>query len=304
MPTDSARNPNSASAPGTARPDRFALAERLRKLHTGPEVLVLPNAWDVASARLLATVDGVEALATTSAGIAAAHGLPDGQSLDRADMLTAVERITTAIELPVTADLESGYGDTPEQVADTIDAGAVGANLEDAPGPSRQPLIDPARQAESIAAARDSARARNVPLVLNARTDTYWRAVGDPDTRFADTVARLRRYRQAGADCLFVPGLPPAGIPPERARAVITELVTELEHAPINLLAGPALPPIPELRRLGIRRVSVGSGLYRLSLAAARTAMSHAVHGDAAALSEEARPLPYSRLSELLGRTP
>jgi 2-methylisocitrate lyase-like PEP mutase family enzyme len=253
-----------------------AMAERFAGLHAGPDVLVLPNAWDAGSAALLARVPGVRALATTSAGMAAAHGLPDGELLGLDHLLAALTQLIRAVALPVTVDLESGYGNTPDEVADSvasvIDAGAVGVNLEDG-RPGRPDQLLPAEDhAGRIAAARSAAGQFGVPIVVNARTDVYWRGIGRPECRLAHAVYRSRIYVEAGADCVFVPGFPGPDVPDQQARDLIAELVGTLAGTPLNLLANSSLPSVEVLAELGVRRLSVGSALYRLAMAAVRGA--------------------------------
>src|SRR5215468_1052515 len=184
-------------------------AEQFRKLHHGPRMLLLPNAWDVASARILEEA-GHPAIATTSAGIAYSLGYVDGQQISRDEMLTVVARIARAVRVPVTADLEAGYGTTPEAIAETvkaaIEAGAIGMNLEDLSGDEKNPLVDLPRQIEKIRAVRETGASMGVPFVLNARTDVFLAAVGPEEMRFERTVERLRAYAKAGADCVFAPG--------------------------------------------------------------------------------------------------
>jgi 2-methylisocitrate lyase-like PEP mutase family enzyme len=234
-------------------------ADRLRALHAGPKILVLCNVWDAASARIVEHA-GFPAIATTSAGIANSLGYPDGQRISRAEMLDAVARIARSVSVPVSADLESGYGRAPEAAAETaraaIAAGAVGLNLEDAL--DEREFFDIALQCDRVRAACQAARDAGVPLVVNARTDVYLAGSGSPDDQFAEAVRRANAYREAGADCLFVPGVSDA--------AVIARLVREI-HGPINILAGPATPPVPELEKLGVRRVSMGSGPMRATMA-------------------------------------
>src|SRR5205823_7441796 len=156
-------------------------AERFRALHRGPKVLVLPNAWDVVSARIFEEA-GAAAIATTSAGVAFTLGYPDGQKISREEMMAAVARIAAKVKIPVTADVESGYGNRPEEAAETaralIEVGAVGLNLEDASHDSRSPLLDLSPQLEKVAAVRETGKAKGVPLVVNARTDVYLLEVG------------------------------------------------------------------------------------------------------------------------------
>jgi 2-methylisocitrate lyase-like PEP mutase family enzyme len=281
-----------------------SLAAQFARLHRGPGVLVLPNAWDLASAVLLEQLPGVRALGTTSAGLAGASGKPDGEEVSLDQVLGVVRQITAAVSVPVTVDFEAGYGAGPAEVARSVaavlEAGAAGINLEDGSvgGPG---LDDAGLHAEKVAAAREAANRATVPLVVNARTDTYWRSVGEPADRLRETIRRLGRYRQAGADCVFVPGFPAAGLPAAEQRAAIAELVAALDGMPINLLARRDLLPVAELAELGIRRMSVGSGLYRLGLAAVRAAMRELLlSGDPAALAT-ADELPYPELAKLLG---
>jgi 2-methylisocitrate lyase-like PEP mutase family enzyme len=235
-------------------------AGAFRAMHSGRDVLLLPNVWDVASARIVEEVR-YAAVATTSAGIAFALGYPDGQKIPRHEMLDAVARIARAVNVPVTADVESGYGSGPEDAKRTalgvIEAGAVGMNLEDAPGESGNLLADLSAQLEKIHAVRDAAADTGVPLVLNARTDMYLLQVGDPAGRYDETVRRLCAYRDAGADCVFAPGL--------RDPALIERLAADV-RCPLNILAGPGSPSIPELRALGVARVSLGSGPMRAAM--------------------------------------
>ncbi len=173
-------------------------------------VLVLPNAWDVVSARIFEDA-GFPAIATTSAGIAFSLGYPDGQRISREEMIARIGRIARAVKVPVTADVEWGYGSTPEDVAQTtrelIEAGAVGMNLEDASGRADQPLASLEHAIEKIRAAREAAAALRMPIVVNARTDIYLLAGGNPDADFQEAVRRLVAFRDAGADCVFAPGL-------------------------------------------------------------------------------------------------
>ena len=235
-------------------------AEQFRRLHHGPKMLLLPNAWDVASARILEEA-GHPAIATTSAGIAYSLGYADGQNISREEMLSMVARIAGAVRVPVTADLESGYGNTAKVVAETvkaaIDAGAVGMNLEDLSGDEQSPLLDLPRQIEKIQAVRETAAEMAVPFVLNARTDVFLATIGPEATRFERTVERLRAYRKAGADCVFAPGVSDL--------ATIEKLVKAVE-APLNILALPAGPPMAELERVGVARVSTGSGIMRAAM--------------------------------------
>ena len=239
-------------------------AEELRKLHGGPRVLVLPNAWDVASARVLEEL-GYPAIATTSAGVAFALGYPDGQRVARDQMLEVVARIARAVRVPVTADMEAGYGITSKDMAETakaiVAAGAVGLNLEDVTGDTESSQVDMAQQVEKIRAIRETSAWLGVSLVINARTDVYLMPIGPEATRFERTVERGRAYRAAGADCVFAPGV--------KERDLIEKLVKAI-GAPLNILVTPGCPSIPELRKIGVARASVGSGVIRSSLGLVR----------------------------------
>jgi 2-methylisocitrate lyase-like PEP mutase family enzyme len=239
-------------------------AQDLLALHRGGDMLVLPNVWDVASARIVEEA-GYGAVATTSAGIAFSLGYPDGQKIPRQEMFAAIARIARAVKVPVTADVESGYGSGPDAAKSTalavIEAGAVGINLEDGPGESGSPLADLAAQVEKIRAVRAGAASAGVPIVLNARTDVYLLQVGDPSSRYDETVRRLSAYRDAGADCVFAPGL--------RDSSTIKRLAADVK-CPLNILAGPGSPSIEELRALGVARVSLGSGPMRAAMGTLR----------------------------------
>jgi 2-methylisocitrate lyase-like PEP mutase family enzyme len=261
------------------RKEQAAKAAAFRAMHHGPKALVLPNAWDVASARIFEEA-GVRAIATSSAGIAFSLGYPDGQKISRQEMLASVERIAHKVRVPVTADLEAGYGERPEDAARTaqgaIEAGAVGLNLEDGTEDARHPLAETSLQVEKIQAMREVAASLGVALVINARTDVYLARVGEPETRYQKTLMRLRAFRQAGADCLFVPDL--------TDRETIARLVRELA-CPVNILAGPRSPSISELEELGVARISLGSWPMRAALGlAARIAQELKTSGTYTAL--------------------
>ncbi|HLZ42104.1 MAG TPA: isocitrate lyase/phosphoenolpyruvate mutase family protein [Candidatus Sulfotelmatobacter sp.] len=235
-------------------------AEALRALHLGKEPLVLPNVWDVASARIVEDA-GFPALATTSAGIAFAAGFPDGEKISAEQMLAAVAQIASGVRIPVTADVEAGYGTKPEDAARTargvIEAGAVGMNFEDASGNAERPLIDLPLQVQRIRAIRETCNELSIPLVLNARTDVYLLQVGDPVKRYDEALRRLRAFREAGADCVFLPGV--------RDAETIRRLVADV-GCPVNLLAGPGSPSVAALAALGVKRISLGSGPMRSAM--------------------------------------
>jgi 2-methylisocitrate lyase-like PEP mutase family enzyme len=240
--------------------DQIKKAEAFRQLHDGTMPLLLVNVWDAASARIV-EAEGFPAIATTSAGIAFAQGFPDGQKIPADRMIAAIAQIAETVRVPATADVESGYGDTPQSAAQTarrvIEAGAVGLNLEDSPGEAGQPLADLNLQLEKIRAIRETAEKVRVPLVLNARTDFYLLQVGDPAKRYDETVRRAHAFRDAGADCVFVPGL--------RDVATIGRFVADLQ-CPVNILAVSGGPSAQELAALGVKRISLGSGPMRAAL--------------------------------------
>jgi 2-methylisocitrate lyase-like PEP mutase family enzyme len=240
--------------------EQIKKAEQFRALHFGASPLVLVNAWDAASARILEEL-GSPAIATTSAGIAFSKGFPDGQKIHPEQMIAAVADIAQAVKLPVTADAEAGYGDTPESAARTahllLMAGAVGMNFEDATGRSERPLADLSLQVERIRAIREESAKLGVPLLLNARTDVYLLQVGDPAKRYDETVKRLSAYRDGGADCVFAPGL--------RDTPTIGRLVSDV-RCPVNILAVPGSPSVAELAAVGVKRISLGSGPMRAAL--------------------------------------
>ena len=238
-------------------------AQAFRRMHDRSAILLLPNAWDAGSARLFAR-RGFAAIATTSGGVAWSLGYADGEQAPLAEVLAAIARITRVVELPVTVDIEAGYGTTPEAVAATvravIDAGAVGINLEDGlPAPATLRASDDA--AERIHAARAAATAAGVPIVINARVDTWIHGAATSEVaRLEDAIARAKAYLAAGADCIYPIGLGDG--------TTLAALVRALD-APINVGARPGLPDLAELARLGIARVSTATRLATVALGAA-----------------------------------
>ena len=220
-------------------------ADDFRRMHHGPAVLVLPNAWDVASARAFASLPGCRALATSSAAVARSLGWEDGEQAPVEEMLRVVERIAAAVDVPVTADLEAGYGDPPRTAAAALAAGAAGMNLEDSRGRTLLPVDE---QAAIIRAVRAAAP----ELVLNARVDEF--IAGDGDVGRA--VERGNAYLAAGADCVY-----PIVAPLESVGALVSGI-----DGPVNVLVSPRDPPLAELARLGVARVTFGSGLGRAAL--------------------------------------
>lgn len=237
-----------------------------RQLHAR-RPLILPNAWDAASARVIEAA-GAPAIATTSAGVSWSFGRADGQRLRREEMLQVIGNIVKSVSVPVSADMESAYGNgSGKDVADTVQAlismGVAGINLEDSPGHEGQVLLAPEEQAERIRVARQAATSASGDLLINARTDVCLLQVGDPQTRFAATVERARLYRRAGADCVFVPGVVDI--------STVRELVKAIE-GPLNIMAMPGAPSAKQLGDVGVARVSVGPWIAQAALAAARRA--------------------------------
>jgi 2-methylisocitrate lyase-like PEP mutase family enzyme len=240
-------------------------AELLRSLHRPGDPVVFVNVWDAASARIVESL-GFPAVATTSAGVAFCEGFPDGQRIGLVGMLAGVSRVCRAVSVPVSADLEGGYGESIEDAIATakgaIAAGAAGLNFEDGHADSDR-LVDARLQADRIAAMRQVAKEYNVPLVINARTDVFLNEIGPEADRMREAIARGRLYHAAGADCIFVPGV--------TAPEAIAQLVRELE-APLNVLTGAKAPPVGEMARLGVARLSFGSGTYLSALTTFRDA--------------------------------
>lgn len=227
----------------------MATDETFHRLHREAKpLLILPNAWDAGSARLMESL-GAPAIATTSAGVAWAHGWPDGDKLPLDLQLETLRNIVRVVKLPVTVDFEGGFSDDPAAVAQSarqvIDGGAVGINIEDGRSP-------PELLARKIEAIRKAAKSAGVNLYINARADVYLAGLAPEGQRVAETLRRAKLYRDAGASGLFVPGL----AKPDEIRAVTGGI-----ELPVNLLAWPNLAPAAELAQLGVRRLSTGSGI-------------------------------------------
>ena len=238
-------------------------AERFRGMHRGPKLLLLPNAWDAMSARVLAAA-GFEAVATTSGGVSWSLGYADGEQAPWSEVVAATARIVRAARVPVTADIEAGFGETPDavmrSVTEIIVAGAIGVNLEDGTvGPV--PIRSLADAADRIRAAREAAKAAGMPIVINGRIDLYLRNIGDEASRFDETVARGRAYLAAGADCVYPIGL--------RDTATMGRLVQAL-GAPINVNVRAGSPSVAELEALGIARASTASQIALMAMSMTR----------------------------------
>jgi 2-methylisocitrate lyase-like PEP mutase family enzyme len=250
-------------------------ATTLLKLHTDPELLVLVNVWDVISAKVVADSPGCQALATASHSIAASYGYPDGEKIPLNLMIDAIGRIAAAVDLPVSADLESGYGDVAETVRRTIGVGAVGANLEDA----MRPMVD---SVEAVRSAVKAGESEGIPFVLNARTDVFLKA-GDRDRNavLADAIERGRAFLDVGAACVFVPGKLDA--------LTVEALVAGIGERKVSVIAVPGSLPSSEFQRLGVARVSFGPWTQRVILTTLQD-LSADLHAGGA-LPEGTRPL-------------
>lgn len=252
-----------------------ARASLLRQLHLDPELLVMVNVWDAASASVVAGLAGCQALATASYSIAASHGYPDGEQLPFEIMLSAIGRIVSAVSVPVSADLEGGYGDIDRTIRSAIGVGVVGGNLEDQVRPF-------ATAVAGVSAVVKAAEAEGVPFVLNARTDVFLRAGSrDPNEVLADAIARGRAFLEAGADCVFVPGV--------SSEAVIAELVDGIGVGKISLMLSPSSSSLSALSALGVARVSYGPWTQRVAMTALADAGASLLAGGS--LPASTRPL-------------
>jgi 2-methylisocitrate lyase-like PEP mutase family enzyme len=265
-----------------------------RQLHQGPKILLLPNVWDVASARIIEDM-GYPALATTSAGIAFSLGYADGETIPKEEMVARIGRIARIVKVPVTADIEAGYGKRPEDAAATatevIHAGAVGINFEDGTGDPSHPLEELSLQAEKIRAIRQAAMKTGVLLVVNARTDVYLRAVGPENERYDLALERALAFRDAGADCVFVPGVGDLD--------TVARLVKDVK-CPVNILAQSGYPNTADLEKAGVRRVSLGSGPMRAGLGLLKRLAEELKQSGT--YSELKGALPGSELNKMMSR--
>lgn len=245
------------------------------QLHTDPELLVLVNVWDVVSAKVVADSPGCRALATASHSIAASHGYPDGEQIPLGLMIDAIGRIAAAVDLPVSADLESGYGDAADTVRRAIGVGAVGANLEDAMRPLGESV-------DAVSAAVKAGEAEGIAFVLNARTDAFLKAGDrDPEAVLADAIERGRAFLDAGAACVFVPG--------RLDTSTVERLVAGIGQRKVSLIGVPGSVPTCDLQRLGVARLSFGPWSQRAVLTALQDFSGLLLAGGA--LPEGIRPL-------------
>ncbi len=263
--------------------DQHELAGAFAGMHRRGAPLLLPNAWDVASAVAVARA-GAPAVATTSAGVAWSLGVPDGGDLGAGRAADVIRRIVAAVPVPVSADIEAGYSTVDETVTAVVEAGAVGVNLEDRAGAG---LVEPAEQARRLASARAAADRLGVRAWINARTDVYLLGVGAPETRLAATLERARAYADAGADSIFVPGL-----------VDLEEIAAVAQGAlPVAVMAFPGAPTVAEFTAAGVVRVSLGSAIAQAAYAVAARAATEMI--EKGTYDSCADTLPYGELNAL-----
>lgn len=271
-------------------------AEMFLKFHQDKEILVLLNSWDIGSSKL-AEACGYKAIATTSMGVAASLGYPDCQVIQLSEMIEVITGIVRAVQAPVTVDIEAGYGNNLDEILDSVQqiiaTGIVGINIEDSIDLSPV-LIDEVEFCERISAIRALSDALGFHLVINARTDSFYTTSGSPQEKLAESIKRGNKYREAGADCIF--------IQPVWEREMISTLVKEI-NAPINILANPVtagglLPSVRELQDLGVARLSLGSSVMKATLALIkRIADELSENGTYNTLLDALMPLSYSGLA-------
>ena len=231
---------------------QLKLAQDFQALHHMDSMFVLPNVWNGGSAKVF-DKQGFKAVATTSAGIAYAMGYPDGEAICFEDLVRLTKEITRVIDIPLSVDMERGYGDTPESIARNvqriIEAGAVGINIEDGYTTDTPYLEDLDKQIKKIEAISKLKETLGIPFVINARTCAFWLKIGDDNTRLEKVIQRCNAFASAGADCVFIPGA--------MDRATVKTL-SESIHAPINIIANPMFHDFKALSTLGIKRLSIG----------------------------------------------
>jgi 2-methylisocitrate lyase-like PEP mutase family enzyme len=240
-------------------------AEMFLKFHQDKEILVLLNSWDIGSSKLIEAC-GYKAIATTSMGIAASLGYPDCQVIKLSEMIEVITGIVNAVQVPVTVDIEAGYGNNLNEIIDSvkkiIETGIVGINIEDSIDINPE-LIDEMEFCERISAIRALSESLGFHLVINARTDSFYTSTGTQQEKLSESIKRGNKYREAGADCIFVQ--------PVWEKETISTLVKEI-NAPINILSNPGIgaglpPSVRELQDLGVARLSLGSSLMKATLA-------------------------------------
>ena len=266
-------------------------ADRFLKYHQDKEILVLLNSWDIGSSKLIEAC-GFKAVATTSMGIAATLGYPDCQVIQLSEMITAIKGIVNAVQVPVTVDIEAGYGNNVDEIIESlkkiIATGIAGINIEDSID-LNPVLIDETEFCERISAIRELSDSLGFHLVINARTDSFFTSTGSTQEKLSESIKRGNKYSEAGADCIFVQ--------PVWDRETISTLVKEI-NAPINILSNPAnmagIPPtVSELQDLGVARLSLGSGLLKATLALTKKVADELLEkGTYDILTDTLKPLP------------
>lgn len=271
-------------------------AELFLKYHQDNEILVLLNSWDIGSSKLIEAC-GYKAIATTSMGIAAALGYPDCQIITLSEMIEAITGIVKCVQVPVTADIEAGYGRNLNEIIDSvkkiIETGIVGINIEDSID-LNPVLTDEMEFCERISAIRSLSNSLGFHLVINARTDSFYTSSNPTQQKLSESIRRGNKYREAGADCIFVQ--------PVWEKEIISTLVKEI-NAPINILSNPTIgngitPSVSELKDLGVSRVSLGSSLMKATLALTKKIADElSQKGTYNILSESLTPLSESALA-------
>jgi 2-methylisocitrate lyase-like PEP mutase family enzyme len=271
-------------------------AELFLKFHQDKEMLVLLNSWDIGSSKLIEAC-GYKAIATTSMGIAASFGYPDCQVIQLSEMIEAITGIVNGVQVPVTVDIEAGYGKNLNEIIDSVKkiiaTGIVGINIEDSID-LNPALIDELEFCERISAIRALSDSLGFHLVINARTDSFYTSVGSPREKLAESIKRGNKYREAGADCIF--------IQPVWEKETISTLVKEI-NAPINILSNPGIgaglpPSVLELQDLGVARLSLGSSLIKATLALIKKVADElSEKGTYTILSDLLTPLPNAALA-------
>lgn len=277
-------------------------AEKFLSYHQGNGILVLPNAWDAGSARLVAAA-GARAIATTSMGVAASLGYPDGQAIPVTEMADAIRRIVDAVSIPVTADIEAGYGTDLKEILACVEmlvgTGIVGGNVKDSYNRSPD-LVDADAFCERIAAIRALTDSLGFHFVINTRTDVFLNKSGDPETRLAEAIRRGNKYRAAGGDCVFVPDV----CEEEDIRVLVHEI-----DGPVNILINPTnaagLPPsIGRMQELGVARVSLGSSMMKATLALAKKITEELLtKGTYNVLDDSLQPIPDAQKAYQMATT-
>jgi len=271
-------------------------AELFLKFHQDKEILVLLNSWDIGSSKLIEAC-GYKAVATTSMGIAASLGYPDCQVIQLSEMIEVMTGIVNAVQVPVSVDIEAGYGNNLDEIIDSakkiIATGIVGINIEDSLDLNPK-LIDEMEFCERISAIRALSSSLGFHLVINARTDSFYASLGSPREKLSESIKRGNKYREAGADCIFVQ--------PVWEKETISTLVKEI-NAPINILSNPTIgiglpPSVSELQDLGVARLSLGSSLMKATLALIKKVADElSQKGTYQTLSETLTPLPCAALA-------